>query len=111
MAQVINTTTTDYLEKASAANDSEVKAWMKSSDLHLIPDKIGTSTVCQENGVSLSRKPIYLSLVQHNEPERDIMINHIGQRNLSKTDLGGPCTVGTYDANNSRLRYYVNLLC
>ncbi|PSN66457.1 hypothetical protein BS50DRAFT_622120 [Corynespora cassiicola Philippines] len=43
IAQIINSDTIGYLEKASAAKDSEVKAWMQSENLHLTSIKVKAS--------------------------------------------------------------------
>jgi hypothetical protein len=73
---------TSYLEKASAATDSEVKAWMKGNNIHLIPTKVGLSTTPQANRANLTRKRFHMSLTQQNESEQDIMMNHLGQQTL-----------------------------
>jgi hypothetical protein len=85
VAQMVTPTTTGCLEKASAAKDSGVEAWLKSHNMHSIPVRDGISTTCKANRAILSRKPFHVSLAQHNEPEGDIIINHVGQKNLSKT--------------------------
>jgi hypothetical protein len=74
---------TSYLGKASAATDSEVKAWMKGNNIQLILTKVGLSTTSTQNRANLTKKRLYMSLVQRNEPEQDTMTNRFGQQILS----------------------------
>jgi hypothetical protein len=79
---------TSYLEKASAATDSEVKAWMKGNSIHLIPTKVGLSTTPQANRANLTRKRFHMSLTQQNESEQDIMMNHLSTRGSENETSG-----------------------
>jgi hypothetical protein len=90
---MVTTMTTGYLEKARAAKDSEVKAWMKSNNMHLITVKVGTSTIREENRASLIRKPFYVSLDHHDEPEQDVMMNRLGQNNLISNEAENPTSI------------------
>lgn len=95
IAQIITPTTISYLEKASFAKDSEVKASMQSNNSHLIPIKVGTTTTSRESRENLIRQRTYTSLSRQDESEQDIMMSNLRLGSSSTIELVAQMGVST----------------
>jgi hypothetical protein len=89
IAQMVSPTTIDYLDKASYAKDSEVKAWMKNDGVHMTPIKLTASGVNakedEELGV-LRKRAQRPDSEQKNSSEEDVMLMELQSSNYPSTD-------------------------
>jgi hypothetical protein len=86
---MISPTTIDYLDKASYAKDSEVKAWMKNDGVHETPIKLTASGVNEKGDEELGvlrKRAQRPDSEQKNSSEEDVVLTELQSSNYPSTD-------------------------